>query len=114
MLRSMMEDGEFARLFFQRSLPCWISKVEECLKASVAAGDAVSGPVASDLAAIFTRHLAKTIMLSFIPEIPVIDYRIPREKLAEQAVWFALRGMGVKDEAIKRDYNPQALGVLIG
>ena len=33
MLRSIMEDGEFARLFFQRSLSCWMTKVEECLEA---------------------------------------------------------------------------------
>ena len=113
MLRSMMEDGEFARLFFKRTLPCWISKVEECLKASVAAGEAVSGPVLPSVGALFARHLAKTIMLWLLPEIPIIDYGIPREKLAEQAVRFTLRGMGVQDDAIKRDYNPKALRVLI-
>src|SRR5579859_1874965 len=26
MLRSLMEDGEFARLFFERSLSCWMAK----------------------------------------------------------------------------------------
>jgi AcrR family transcriptional regulator len=114
MLRSMMEDGEFARLFFARTLPCWIDKVEECLTASIAAGEAVSGPVVPSLGAMFTRHLAKTIMLSLLPENPIIDYGMPREKVAEQAVWFTLRGMGVTDEAIKRYYNPKALGVLIG
>jgi hypothetical protein len=29
----------------------------------------------------------------------------------EQAVWFILRGMGVKDDAIKRYYNPKALAL---
>ena len=39
---------------------------------------------------------------------------MPREPLIEQAVWFSLRGMGVRDEAIKRYYNPEALTILAG
>jgi AcrR family transcriptional regulator len=114
MLRSMMEDGEFARLFFQRSASCWLAKVEECLAAAVASGDAVAGLVLPNLGGIFTHHLAKTIMLSLIPSTPVVDYGMPSELLIEQAVWFSLRGMGVKDEAIKRYYNPEALAILAG
>src|SRR5207248_2130702 len=45
MLRSMMEDGEFARLFFQRSLSCWMTKVEQCLEASAAANETFRDPV---------------------------------------------------------------------
>ena len=44
LLRSMIEDGEFARLFYERTMPCWISKVEECLVASIAAGEAMAAP----------------------------------------------------------------------
>jgi AcrR family transcriptional regulator len=114
MLRSMMEDGEFARLFFQRSVSCWMTKVQECLEAAFAAGDAIRGPVLPNLGAIFTFHLAKTIMLSLIPATPVVDYGVDCEPLIEQAVWFSLRGMGVKDEAIRRYYNPEALAILGG
>jgi AcrR family transcriptional regulator len=114
MLRSLMEDGEFARLFFQRSLSCWMTKVDECLEASAAVGEANRGPVLPKLGAIFARHLAKIIMLSLIPAPPIVDYGMPHEKLVEQAVWFTLRGMGVKDEAIKRYYNPEALTILSG
>jgi AcrR family transcriptional regulator len=114
MLRSMMEDGEFARLFFQRSLSCWLTKVQECLEAAIAAGDAVRGPFLPHLGGVFTHHLAKTIMLSLIPAAPVVDYGVPCEPLIEQAVWFSLRGMGVKDEAIRQHYNPEALAILGG
>jgi AcrR family transcriptional regulator len=112
MLRSMMEDGEFARLYFHRTFSCWMTKVEECLEAAVAAGEATRGPVLPKLGAVFTHHLAKTLMLSLIPATPVVDYGLSRESLIEQAVWFSLRGMGVKDEAIKRYYNPEALAIL--
>lgn len=114
MLRSMMEDGEFARLFFERTISCWLTKVQECLEAAVAAGDADRGPLRPNLAGLFTHHLAKAIMLSLIPANPVIDYGIPCEPLIEQAVWFSLRGMGVKDAAIRRFYNPEALAILGG
>jgi hypothetical protein len=112
MLRSMLEDGEFARLFMERSVSCWLGKVQECLAAAVEAGDAVPGPVLPRLGAFFAHHLAKTIMLTMIPERPVIDYGLECEPLIEQAVWFSLRGMGVKDEAIKRYYNPQGFSIL--
>src|SRR5262249_31098035 len=113
MMRSLMEDGEFARLFFQRSLSCWMTKVEQCLEASIAADESCCGPVSPRLGAVFARHLAKAIMLSLIPATPIVDYDVPFEKLIEQAVWFALRGMGVREEAIKRYYNPEALTVLM-
>jgi len=50
-------------------------------------------------------------MTYLLPDNPVVDYRVPREKLVEQIVWFTLRGMGLKEEAIKRHYNPKALAL---
>jgi AcrR family transcriptional regulator len=114
MLRSMMEDGEFARLYFHRSVSCWLTMVQQCLEAACAAGDAACEPVRPDLGGIFTHHLAKTLMLSLLPAKPVVDYGMPLEPLIEQAVWFSLRGMGVKDEAIRRHYNPDNLSRLAG
>jgi len=113
MLHSLMEDGDFARLFLRGRTSCWLAKVEECIKAAVAAGDAVGGPVRPNLAGWFTHHLAALAMIHLLPASPVIDYGLPRDKLVEQAVWFALRGIGVKEEAIKRYYNPKALALLL-
>jgi AcrR family transcriptional regulator len=114
MLRSLLEDGEFARFFLQGVSSRWIGKVEECIRAATAAGDAVDGPVRSDLCGWFAHHLAAMLMVHLLPEQPVVDYRLPREKLVEQAVWFALRGLGLKEEAIRRHYNPEALALLTG
>jgi AcrR family transcriptional regulator len=113
MLRSMIEDGEFARLFYERTMPCWIEKVEKCVLAAIAAGDADTGPLQPKLGALFARHLAKTIMVSLLPATPIVDYGMPREKLVEQVVWFTLRGLGVRDEAVRRYYNPEALSVVM-
>ncbi len=43
-----------------------------------------------------------------------MNYGVSRRELAEQAVWYALRGLGLKDEAIKRYYNPKALSLVAG
>jgi AcrR family transcriptional regulator len=112
MLRSLLEDGEFARFFLERALACWLTKVEECLKAAIAAGEAVALPVQPRLAGWFAEHLAVTLMTRLRPATPVLDYGLSRKQLVEQAVWFALRGMGLKDEAIRRYYNPKALRLL--
>jgi AcrR family transcriptional regulator len=110
-LRSLAEEGEFAGLMLGRLASDWIPKIEECLAAAVATGEAVAGPVLPGLAGWFTHHLAAMIALLGLPATPVVDYGVPRDRLVEQAVWFTLRGMGLKAEAIRRHYNPQALGL---
>jgi AcrR family transcriptional regulator len=114
MLRSLSEDGEFARTALRGFAADWIPKVEECLRAAVAAGDAAEGPVRPALAGWFAHHLAVMLMTHALPAEPVIDYNVARARLVEQAVWFALRGMGLKDTAIKRNYNPKELDRLRG
>jgi hypothetical protein len=48
-------------------------------------------------------------MLHLYPKVPAIDYKMSKETLIEQAVHFALRGVGLKDEVIKRYYDPKSL-----
>jgi AcrR family transcriptional regulator len=113
LVRSLAEDGAFARLYLRSIAKDWIPKLEECIRAAVASGEAVVGPVPSHLAAWFAQHLAAMIKFHLLPAEPVVDYGVPREQLVEPAVWFILRGMGVKDETIKRYYNAQALALLV-
>src|SRR4051812_22294038 len=110
-LRSLAEDGEFARLLFGLLASSWIPKVEECIAAAVDAGDAVASPVLPNLGAWFTYNLTAFAMLHLLPATPAVDYGLSRDQLVEQAVWFALRGMGLKDRVIQRHYNPRALAL---
>ena len=48
-------------------------------------------------------------LFHLLPETPVVDYGLPRDQLVEQAVRFALRGLGLTEKAIRRCYNPRAL-----
>lgn len=111
MLRSLAEDGEFARLYLKEGPTQGIRWFEACLKAAVAAGEAVGDPVRPAVGGWFASHLAAMIRIHLLPAEPVVDYGVSREKLVEQAVWFILRGMGLKEEAIKRYYNPKALAL---
>jgi AcrR family transcriptional regulator len=111
MLRSLAEDGEFARLFLARLADDWVPKIAECVRSAVAAGEAVADPTLPDLCGWFTYHLGTTILFHLLPQTPAVDYGVPRKKLIEQAVTFALRGIGLKDEAIRRYYNPRALAL---
>jgi AcrR family transcriptional regulator len=111
MLRSLAEDGEFARLFLRERPAGWIPKVEECLKAALAAGEAVEMPVRPALRGWFTHHLAAMLTTHLMHAKPVVDYGVSCDRLIEQTVWFALRGMGLKEQAIRRYYNPKALAL---
>jgi AcrR family transcriptional regulator len=112
MLRSLAQDGEYARLLLRRVSTEWVPKIDECLKAAVVAGDASSAPVCTRLAGWLTQHVGCMAMMALLAPQPVVDYGMSRRNLVEQVVWFALRGMGVKDEAIRLHYNPRALELL--
>jgi AcrR family transcriptional regulator len=114
MMRSLLEDGEFARLFLERVAAGYLTRIEQCLEAALAAGEAIASPVQPRLASWFFEHLAVALMTRLRPATPVVDYGVSRKQLVEQAVWFTLRGMGLTDEAIRRHYNPSALRLLEG
>jgi AcrR family transcriptional regulator len=109
MLHSMLEDGEFARLRMQQLGECWIPKIADCLQAAIAAGEAIEGPARPNLRGWLVHHLAAAVRIHLLPSTPIVDYEIPREQLIEQVVWFAIRGMGLTDAAIKRYFNSAAI-----
>jgi len=111
MLRSLAEDGEFARLFLKGGPTEGNRWIEACIKAAIESGEAVDGPVRPSVAGWFATHLAAMVRFHLLPEKPVVDYGVSGEKLVEQAVWFVLRGMGLKEETIRRHYNPRALAL---
>lgn len=114
MARSLLEDGEFIRMAIRTFADTWVKKIDECLAAAREAGDLNESPVRSDLRGWFVHHVAVSLMLHLHPKKAAVDYAAAREELVEQAVWFALMGMGLKGEAIRRYYNPKALSLLSG
>jgi AcrR family transcriptional regulator len=111
-VRSLLEDGEFVRLRHSRFAPAWIAKFDQCLKRAADTGDLRDVPMRGDLRVWFVQHIAFSLMLNLHPKVPAIDYDADRNTLVEQATWFALLGVGVKEEAIRRHYDSNALAPL--
>lgn len=101
-LRSLMDEGAFTRLAIQGGPLRWVKKVEECIRAANRAGDTLDRPVQASLAGWMVHQLISGIMIHSLPSESVIDYGVSHEELLKQVVWFCLRGMGLKEEAIRR------------
>lgn len=108
-LNSCLEDGAFTRFLFQNRFSENLQRIVDCMKAAEAAGDLVTSPVRPENRLLFAHHLASMIAAMQLPPSQVIDYGVPREELVHQVVWFALRGIGLREAAITRHYDPKAL-----
>ena len=109
--RSLLEDGRFVRLTHKKFASAWIAKFEACLKEAAKAGDLRETPLRRDLRVWFVQHIGFALMLHLHPKVPAVDYGVSKETLVEQATWFALLGAGLREEAIRRYYNPEALSL---
>jgi AcrR family transcriptional regulator len=113
-INSFLEDGTFARVLYRTRFDSFCSQMEACLEAAIAAGDATRGPIRKGNRARLAHHVGAWVALAHLPQRPVIDYKASREELLESAVWFSLRGMGVKDKALAKHFNPKALAEMFG
>jgi TetR/AcrR family transcriptional regulator, transcriptional repressor of aconitase len=100
MLHSFLEDGEYAReLFdtiFERVHPLFAASIE----AARAAGDLKPEPIASANRFWFGHHVAAMVAFVFLPSRASIPYQGTPATLVDEASWFILRGIGMKDPAI--------------
>lgn len=110
-LKSLLEDGAFARVMYRDRFECFCTRIEACLDAAVASGEAVKSPLAPGNRARFAHHLGAWLAAVHLPAKPVFNYQAGNDELVYQAVWFILRGMGVTDKAIHTHYNPKALAL---
>jgi AcrR family transcriptional regulator len=113
-LNSCLEDGAYPRFLFKSYFAGSFERFEACLAAAAAAGDLVSGPVRNRNRCWFAHHLAAMIAVMHLPDEPVIDYGAGREELLNQSVWFALRGLGLTDQAMAAHFRPRALARALG
>jgi len=113
-LNSCLEDGSFTRFLFHNRFAENMSRIVDCMDVAVASGDMVHSPASKTNSLLFAHHLATMIATMHLPEKSVVDYEASREELVHQAAWFALRGLGLKDDAIRRVYNPKALISIFG
>ncbi len=112
LVRSLLGDGELVRLMHKKLASAWLKKFDACLKAAAAAGEMHETPIRRELGVWLVQHVAFSLMLHLRPPTPAIDYKVSREELVSQATWFALLGLGLKQEAARRYYSPKALQMI--
>jgi AcrR family transcriptional regulator len=104
-VRSLIEDGEFVLTMHKDILAPWFAKVEQSLKEAIHSEEAEVVPSSGRTAALFTEAIAMGLMLIKRPNRKTVELNATREQLVEKCVWFALLGIGVKADAIRRHYG---------
>jgi AcrR family transcriptional regulator len=112
LVRSLLGDGELVRLMHKKLALAWLEKFEACLHAAAKEGEMHDTPIRRDLCVWFVQHVAFSLMLHLRPAIPAVDYKVSGQELVSQATWFALLGLGLKQDAVRRYYSPKALQLL--
>ncbi len=106
---SLLGDGRLAKAFLDRHVKPWIGVFEKSLQAAQSAGDIEEGIRVGKAEIWFVHHLAHTLHLVSLPESELVDYGMSRQTLIESTVRFLLRGLGLKNVAIDRHYDPKEL-----
>lgn len=114
MVRSLLSDGGFARLTYQKYATAWKRKFEACIRQAAQSEAFATEDLRSDLCMWFVQHIGFSLMLHRNPAVPAVQYKASDATLVEQATLFALRGLGLKEEVIVRHYNPKVMALLAG
>lgn len=104
MANSLLDDGAFARSMlasFQRDL---FPGLSESLEAARAAGDARQTNAPDGLQLWLVHHLLFGLRLLSLPPRDVVAYEASRAERIEWITRFALRGLGLHDDAIEREW----------
>jgi TetR/AcrR family transcriptional regulator, transcriptional repressor of aconitase len=99
-LHSLLEDGEYARELFDRMFERIHPLFAASIEAATAAGDLTPNVIATTNRFWFGHHVAAMVAFVFLPGRASIAYQGTLAALVEEASWFILRGIGMKDAAI--------------
>jgi len=108
-LNSCLEDGDFLRQLFRNRFSRCFSRVDQCFAAAAAAGDLMETPVRRENALRFAHNVGLALAAMRLPDRPAIEYQGSAESVINQSVWFVLRGVGLKENAINTYFHPKAL-----
>jgi len=102
MTHSLLGDGKFARTALKGFEREFFGFLAESVAAADEAGDIQEGVNCGPVELWLAHHLALGLRLVNLPDRPALAYDCPRFDLHRRATAFILRGMGVKEEAIRR------------
>jgi len=100
MVRSFIEDGEYARLVCEWLAEKIYPKIADCLRAARGSGDLLEQAGGFENPFWFAHHVAAMVAYVRLPGRSVVPYRGDIEQVVADAARFVLRGLGVKDGVI--------------
>lgn len=110
---SLLDDGQFAKSFLDRHVNPWIGLFEASLQAARNAGDIEDGVFTGKAEIWFVHHLANTLHLISLPEATIVDYGLNQNELLDHTIRFLLRGIGLKNNAIKQYYDAEMIDIYL-
>jgi AcrR family transcriptional regulator len=110
LFQSFLEDGSYARKIFKMlQKGDWFKILLESFKVAKQSGHLVDMPISRENRLWFAHHLAMALNLCHLQGEPAFEYQGSLETLVEQAVFFALRGIGLTDAVMKAFFKPKRL-----
>jgi len=109
LFRSLLGDAKYARTHFANLQRILEDRIDACFEAAAEAGDLIAAQTGSRNRMWFVHHLAMALNLCHMPDEPAFEYDVSKEKLAEEAVLFCLRGIGMTESAITQHFRPRKL-----
>ena len=107
---SLLEDGEFAFSFLNKTCQIWREKIEECTIAARELGDITISHKSTTIFPWLVQHLINCYAYKQLSEKQLVDYGISDMMvLIDEFSLFALRGMGINEAAIDRYFHPEKL-----
>jgi AcrR family transcriptional regulator len=110
--QSLLGDITYARSGLKTILNNVRQTITVNFDAAVSAGDIIDMPIDPINRFWFAHHLVMSLDLCHKSGKPAFEYGISKEKLAEHAVLFIFRGIGMTDEAVRKYYDPEKLRAL--
>jgi AcrR family transcriptional regulator len=114
MAQSLLSDGKFARTVLERFRMVLLEFFSESIRAAAKSGDLRKGAKPAQLSMWFAHHLALALKFLVLPGGGVAEYGLPYEDVVDQAVRFVLRGLGLRNAAIRKHYDPKSWAGLKG
>ena len=106
---SLLEDITYATMSFNNIFENLYDIVLDNFEEAVRSGDIVQLRGEKVHYFWFIHHLAMALNLCHLTGPPAFKYEGSKEELAKDAVIFVLRGIGMKNEAIEKYYQPNRL-----
>jgi len=106
---SFLENIDYAQKHLNTLYKTAEDVIRKNFQAAEKSGDVVGLKIHRQNRFWFVHHLAMGINLCHVSETPAFDYEATLEELMEDALHFAIRGIGLTDAAIKKYYKPKKM-----